>query len=67
MSDVDYCMGGAYMVLNYRDTVNFIANCRCAIDDFHDIQNFHLRDVYEMPNTEQKLPRLPYHRLEIVK
>ena len=55
------------MVLNYCDTVDFMADYRCAVVDFHDISDFHLRDVYKLPKTEQKLPQIPQHHPDIVK
>ena len=55
------------MVLNYRNTNEFIANYRCAVDGFHESRDFHLQDVYKMLKTEQKSPQLPYQRPDIVK
>ena len=44
------------MALNYHDTIDLIANYRYAVDEFHEITDFHLQDVYKMPKTQQKLP-----------
>ena len=53
---------GAYKVLNYRNTADFIANYRRTVEVFHTISDFRLRHVVLSPNTEQNLPKLPFHR-----
>ena len=54
--------GGAYEVWNYHNTVDIIANYRRTVDIFQVITNFCLRHVVQSPNTEQNVPKLPFHR-----
>ena len=41
-------------------TVDFIANYRSTVGDFHEITDFCLLDEHKMSNTEKNLPKLPY-------
>ena len=53
---------GEYEVLDYRINVDFIANYRRTVDVFHVITDFRLRHVVQSPNTDQNLPKSPFHR-----
>ena len=39
------CVGGAYEVLSYHNTADFIANYRRTVDVFHVITDFRLRHM----------------------
>ena len=45
--------GGTSEVWNYRNTVAFIANYRCTGDDCHEITDFYLHDVSEIPKPSK--------------
>ena len=47
--------GGAYEVINYRNTIHFIANYHFTITSCR------LCDMSEIPNTMQNLLKLPFH------
>ena len=48
--------------LKLPNTIDFFANYRWPGENVHKITNFPLRNVSEIPNTEQSLLKLPYHR-----
>ena len=57
MCNVDFYMGGGSIRLAITVMPSMI---------FTKLRIF-ISEKYKMPNTEQKLPQLPYHRPEIVK
>ena len=60
--DLQNMIEGACEVLDYSNTVDFIAKYCFMGDVFHDIKIFCLCDVVHSPNTKQNLLKLQYYR-----